>query len=47
MMVVMPPVLVLISQFCRDVIGRQNMKVVVTGQLSLLLFSICLLFCFV
>ena len=47
MMVVMPPVLVLISQFCRDVIGRQNMKVVVTGQLSLLLFSICLLFGFV
>ena len=44
MMVFMSLVLVLIGQFCRDVIGRQNVKVVVIGQLLLLLFSICLLF---
>ena len=33
MMVFMPLVLVWIGQFCRDVIGRQNMKVVVIGRL--------------
>ena len=44
MMVFMPLVLVWIGQFCCDVIGRQNVKVVVIGQLLLLLFSICLLF---
>ena len=44
MMVFMPLVLVLIGQFCRDVIGRQNVKVVVIGRLLLLLFSIRLLF---
>ena len=43
MMVFMPLVLVLIGQFCRDVIGRQNVKVVVIGRLFLLLFSIRLL----
>ena len=32
MMVFMPLVVVWIGQFCRDVIGRQNMKVAVTGQ---------------
>ena len=32
-MVFMPLVLVWIGQFCRDVIGRQNMKVVVIGRL--------------
>ena len=35
MMVFMPLVLVLIGQFCRDVIGRQNVKVVVIGRLPL------------
>ena len=35
MMVFMPLVLVLTGQFCCDVIGRQNMKVVVIGQLLL------------
>ena len=44
MMVFMSLVLVLIGQFCRDVIGRQNVKVVVIGRLLLLLFSIRLLF---
>ena len=44
MMVFMSLVLVLIGQFCRDVIGRQNMKVVVIGWLLLLLFWIHLLF---
>ena len=44
MMVFMSLVLVLIGQFCRDVIGHQNVKVVVIGQLLLLLFSIRLLF---
>ena len=44
MMVFMSLVLVLIGQFCHDVIGRQNVKVVVTGRLLLLLFFICLLF---
>ena len=34
MMVFMPLVLVWIGQFCRDVIGRQNVKVVVIGRLS-------------
>ena len=33
MMVFMPPVLDLIGQFCRDVIGPQNVKIVVIGQL--------------
>ena len=33
MMVLMSLVLVLIGQFCRDVIGRQNVKVVVIGRL--------------
>ena len=33
MMVFMPLVVVLIGQFCRDVIGRQNVKVAVIGQL--------------
>ena len=33
MMVFMSLVLVLIGQFCRDVIGRQNVKVVVIGRL--------------
>ena len=37
MMVIMPLVFVWIGQFCRDVIGRQNVKVVVIGRL---------LFCF-
>ena len=32
MMVFMPLVVVLIGQFCRSVIGRQNVKVVVTGS---------------
>ena len=31
MMVFMPLVLVLIGQFCRDVIGRQNVKVAVVA----------------
>ena len=39
MMVFMSLVLVLIGQFCRDVIGRQNVKVIVIGRLLLLLFS--------
>ena len=39
-----PLVLVLIGQFCPDVIVHQNVKVVVIGRLLLLLFSICLLF---
>ena len=46
MMVFMPLVLVLIGQFCHDVIGRQNVKVVVIGRL-LLLFSICIYCLFV
>ena len=33
MMVFMPLVLVWIGQFCRDVIGRQNVKVVVIGRM--------------
>ena len=33
MMVFMPLVLVLIGQFCRDVIGRQNVKVAAIGRL--------------
>ena len=44
MMVFMSLVLVLIGQFCHDVIGRQKVKVVVIGQLLLLLFSVRLLF---
>ena len=42
MMVFMSLVLVLIGQFCRDMIGRQNVKVLVVGWLLLLLllFSI-------
>ena len=44
MMVFMPLVLVLIGQFCRDVIGRQIVKVVVIGRLLLLLFTIRLFF---
>ena len=36
MMVLMSLVLVLIGQFCRDVIGCQNVKVVVIGRLLLL-----------
>ena len=43
MMVFMPPVLDLIGQFCRFVIGPQNVKIVVIGQLIFLLFSIRLL----
>ena len=43
----MPLVLVLIGQFCHDVIGRQNVKVVVIGRLLLLLFSICIYCLFV
>ena len=39
MMVFISLVLVLIGQFCRDVIGRQNVKVIVIGRLLLLLFS--------
>ena len=42
MMVFMPLVVVWIGQFCCDVIGHQNVKVVVI--VVLLLFSICLLF---
>ena len=38
MMVFMPLVLVWIGQFCRDVIGRQNVKVAVIGRL---LFCFC------
>ena len=44
MMVFMSLILVLIGQFCRGVIGRQNVKVVVIGRLLLLIFSIRLLF---
>ena len=44
MMVFMSLILVLIGQFCRGVIGRQNVKVVVIGQLLLLICSIRLLF---
>ena len=44
MMVFMSLVLVLIGPFCRDVIGRQNVKVVAIGLLLLLLFLIRLLF---
>ena len=33
MMIFMPLVFVWISQFCRDVIGRQNVKVAVIGRL--------------
>ena len=33
MMVFMPLVVVWIGQFCRDMIGRQNVKVVVIGRL--------------
>ena len=33
MMVFMPLVFVWIGQFCRDVIGHQNVKVVVIGRL--------------
>ena len=40
MMVFMPLVLVLIGQFCYDVIGRQKKKVVVIGRLLLLLLNI-------
>ena len=45
MMAFMSLVLVLIGEFCCDVIGRQNVKVVVIGWL--LLFFIRLLFGFV
>ena len=37
-------VMALIGHFCRDVMGRENVKVVVIGRLLLLLFSIRLLF---
>ena len=47
MMVFMSLLLVLIGQFWRDVIGHQNMKVVVSGQFLLLLFSILLFVGFV
>ena len=41
MMVFMPLVVVLIGQFSRDVIGRQNVKVVLSDwSVVLLLFSI-------
>ena len=33
MMVFMPLVVVLIGQFCRDVIGRQDLKVAAIGRL--------------
>ena len=33
MMVFMPRLVVWIGQFCRDVIGRQNVKVAVIGRL--------------
>ena len=39
MMVFMPLVVVLISQFCRDVIGCQNVKVAVIGQLFFCYFQ--------
>ena len=39
MTVFMPLVLVLIGQFCRDVIDRQNVKVVVIGQLLFCCFG--------
>ena len=44
MIVFMSLVLVLIGQFCREMIGRQNVNVVEIGRLLLLLFSIRLLF---
>ena len=44
MMVFISVVLVLIGHFCHNVIGRQNLKVVLIGRLLLLLFSIRLLF---
>ena len=45
MMVFMSLVLALIGKFCRDMIGRQNVKVVVIVRLlTLLLFSIRLFF---
>ena len=34
MMIFMPMVVVLIGQFCHDVIGRQNVNVAVVGRLS-------------
>ena len=45
MMVFIPLVLVWIGQFCRDAIGRQNVKVVVIGRLVCCYFSffLCLL----
>ena len=48
MMVFMSLVLVLIGQFCRGVIGRQNVKVVAIGRLLLLYFRsvYCLLVSF-
>ena len=39
MMVFMPLVLILIGQFCREVIGQQNMRVLVIGQLLFCLIS--------
>ena len=44
MMVFMPLVLVWIGQFCRAVIGRQNVKVTDWSVVVLLFFSIRLLF---
>ena len=44
MMVFMLLVLVLIGQFCHDVIGCQNVKVVVIGRLLLLLYLVRLVF---
>ena len=46
-MVFMPVVVVLIGQFCCEVIGHQGFKIALIGQLllNLLLLSIPLLFC--
>ena len=44
MMVFMPLVVVWIGQFCRDVIGRQNVEVADWSVVVLLFFSIRLLF---
>ena len=46
MMVFMSLVLVLIGQFCRDVIGRQNVKVVVIGSCSETMLRSVLIVCF-
>ena len=43
-MAFLPLVLVWIGQFCGDVIGHQDVEVIVIGRLLPLLFSIRLLF---